>query len=92
MENPIVETPFSKKKRPNHCSDQRRMTELSSIIKELNSLCSELDPYQPLSNEMKKSLSKYGVFDEDNPFVITNKLVFILENSVEELIGLGGTP
>ena len=70
----------------------RRIEELSNTIEDLNWLCKELDPYQPLDKEMTDKLSSYGIFEIDNPFMITNKLVFILENSVEELISLGGTP
>ena len=69
-----------------------RIQELSIIIEDLNLLCNELDPYHPLTQEMGKRLATYGVFESDDPFLITNKLVLILENSVEELISLGGTP
>lgn len=82
----------SSKSKNSNLSTSERIQELSNVIEELNALCRDLDPYQPIDSETKELLKRYGVFEEDNPFVITNKLVLILENSVEELIELGGNP
>ena len=92
MSEPLTDKENSNMKSVTSNDNLERIKVLSQNIDELNTLCRELDPYQEISKEMMEQLSKYGVFTEDNPFVITNKLVLILENSVEELIELGGDP
>jgi hypothetical protein len=92
MNKTIFDLKNSNKKPINDNQVLQRIEELSNTIEDLNLLCKELDPYQPLDKETTDKLSTYGIFEIDNPFMITNKLVFMLENSVEELISLGGTP
>jgi hypothetical protein len=92
MNKTNIEIDNSKQKQIQSTDRKMRIEELSTVIEDLNMLCNDLDPYLPLSEDQLKQLSAYGIFKDDDPFLITNKLVLILENSVEELISLGGTP
>lgn len=67
----------------------------SKRIEELKKLCDRIDPYK-ISHKDFKDLQKfnisdkhYSTFDEAcnelDPFLITNKLLLLLENSIEEL-------
>lgn len=58
---------------------------LRAKVAKLNAFASDLDPYKPLSEETKAELSALGVVMLDDPFAITNQLVVILEDSIDEL-------
>ncbi len=67
-------------------SDRKlRLEELRVKVKKLNALVGDLDPYQPLSVEVQAELRSFGVLVLDDPFAITNQLVIILEDMIEEL-------
>ncbi len=55
---------------------------LRSDIEELSSICQKLDPFAPIDFKMKKELQKWGLDQEDDPFVITNKLILKLETAL----------
>ena len=65
---------------------------LEKKIEILNHLCGTIDPYQPLSAKTKMELSKLNIDSNLDPFSLTNKLVQILEDTVEEFINRGGKP
>ncbi|HLE12992.1 MAG: hypothetical protein A2504_17745 [Bdellovibrionales bacterium RIFOXYD12_FULL_39_22] len=54
----------------------------------LNSICNELNPYLPIPEHIKKKLQMVRIDNFSDPFEITNRLVVILEDSVEELQAL----
>ncbi len=58
---------------------------LKDKIETLKSICNELNPYLPISDEMKNTLLEFGIEDFSDPFKITNALIFTLENNMEEL-------
>ena len=62
-----------------------RLEELRVKVAKLNALASDLDPYQPLSEENQNELKSLGVLRLDDPFAITNQLVVILEDAIDEL-------
>ena len=57
---------------------------LEKRVHELKNLCQELDPYSDISKHHISILEKYDV-EIHNPFAITNKLLLLLEGSLEEL-------
>ncbi len=67
---------------------EERILELQELIESLNQICSNLDPYQPISDNMKLSLEKLNIVMTDDPFTLTNQLVVLLEDAVEELHSL----
>lgn len=54
-------------------------------INELSEICRNLDPYLPIPDYQKKNLEKFNITEFYDPFAITNKLLLLLENSIEEL-------
>lgn len=49
-------------------------------FEQLKRLCLELDPYAPISEELKKDLKSLGVSEFDDPFALTNELLKILDH------------
>tara|TARA_R110002049_G_scaffold263586_1_gene439782 strand:- start:109 stop:402 length:294 start_codon:yes stop_codon:yes gene_type:complete len=67
-------------------SDKKlRAQVLKARVESLNNLAENLDPYSKLSPETQNELKALGILVLDDPFAITNQLVVILEDSVEEL-------
>lgn len=61
---------------------------LEAKIKTLKRVCDTLDPYNEMSAEVKEELTNLGITDLDNPFTLTNQLLFQMENAIEELHNL----
>lgn len=67
-------------------SDRKlRYEALRVKVDKLNALASDLDPYQPISVEVQAELKNLGVVVLDDPFALTNQLVVILEDTIDEL-------
>lgn len=58
--------------------------ELTTFIEKLNSICQHLDPYHPLSDKDSLALLELGIAKHDDPFELTNNLVKMLEDAIEE--------
>ncbi|GAB4019332.1 MAG: hypothetical protein Fur0010_21250 [Bdellovibrio sp.] len=58
---------------------------LEKSVKELSELCRHLDPFGPIDSKMKKKLKKFGLDKEEDPFILTNKLIKNLEDAMSEL-------
>jgi len=58
--------------------------QLEYKAKMLKELCASLDPFSPLSEDEKKTLKEFN-FELNNPYKLTNQLIFALENTIEEL-------
>lgn len=54
-------------------------------IKKLGDFCNELNPYVEISNEQKMFLMDHNILEFNDPFKITNQLLMLLEDSIEEL-------
>ena len=62
------------------------LTDLRHQAEELKLLCDQFDPFASSpSPEMGELLSKYALEKEEDPFKTTNKLILLLENTLEEL-------
>lgn len=56
---------------------------LDFLILELRSICNDIDPYSELTAEMKNRLMAVNITDFTNPYLLTNQLIFMLENALE---------
>lgn len=65
---------------------------LKERIQNLKELCQNLDPYVEISQSVKEQLLSVGIESYDNPFNITNQLLMMTENSIEELLNLEQKP
>lgn len=67
---------------------EEQILNLKKRISLLNNICNELNPYKPICNDLKDKLNKFHIIDFEDPFIITNKLLVLLEDSIEELHSL----
>ncbi len=58
---------------------------LKRRVSYLNDICNTLNPYAPITIDMQKKLQRFHIKDLNDPFSITNKIVVMLENSVEDM-------
>lgn len=58
---------------------------LENRIQVLSDICSELNPYEEISAEQKMKLMNFNILDFSDPFKITNQLLVLLEDSIDEL-------
>lgn len=58
---------------------------LEARIKKLGDICNDLNPYAPVSDEFKKRLREFNIMEFEDPFKITNALLRLLEDSIDEL-------
>jgi hypothetical protein len=61
------------------------LSRLQKRVQELRQICDQLDPYSPIPKRMQKKLAKYQINELNNPFEVTNRLLLLLEDSLEEL-------
>ena len=60
--------------------------DLEKQAQELRLICDKYDPFAPPSGELKELLARYAsASGEINPFDITNRLILLLENTLQEL-------
>lgn len=64
---------------------EETVTHLEARIKKLSDICTELNPYEPISDSMKMRLMDFNILDFSDPFKITNTLLMLLEDTIDEL-------
>jgi len=62
-----------------------RQQKLENKIKDLKQFCDRIDPYKELNSVEISFLKKYHIYPPYDPFMLTNKLLLELENTIEEL-------
>lgn len=89
MNTDLADQKISNKKQPNLVpSKQKQVERLESLIEKLNFICSNLDPYNPIPSTMREMIKELDIVKIDDPFTLTNQLVVLLEDAVEELHSL----
>lgn len=58
---------------------------LEARIKKLSDICNELNPYAPVDESFKKRLREFNIMEFEDPFKITNALLRLMEDSIDEL-------
>jgi hypothetical protein len=58
---------------------------LEERIKVLGNICNEINPYGPISDDLKMRLLDFNILNLDDPFKVTNSLLMLLEDSIDEL-------
>ncbi len=64
---------------------QEKIEVLEARIKKLNDICIELNPYGPVDKSFQKRLIEFSIMEFEDPFKITNALLRLLEDSIDEL-------
>lgn len=69
-------------------NDESYLLNLESRIQKLKSLCQDVDPYGQMSDKIIADLNEVGITETYDPFSITNQLLLMLEDSIQEQINL----
>lgn len=64
---------------------QEKIDYLEARIKTLGDICTELNPYEAIPDELKMKLMDFNILDFTDPFKITNTLLMLLEDTIDEL-------
>lgn len=64
---------------------QEKIDYLEARIKLLGDICSEINPYEAIPDELKMKLMDFNILDLDDPFKVTNRLLMLLEDTIDEL-------
>lgn len=67
---------------------ENRVKLIGQRVEVLNKLCTDLDPYQEIPASYLQVLADFGINEATDPFQVTNQLVVLLEESIEELQNL----
>lgn len=73
-----------------NCTDglsgnQEKIQYLEERIKKLGDICNELNPYLPIATEFKMRLREFNIVEASDPFHVTNALLRLLEDAINEL-------
>jgi hypothetical protein len=66
-------------------STNEKIQKLEERIKKLSAICNELNPYQPVGKEFQQRLKEFNIYEYEDPFKITNALLILLEDTIDEL-------
>jgi hypothetical protein len=58
---------------------------LETRIQKLGEICTDLNPYEPIKDDFKIRLREFNILEFDDPFKITNALLILLEDTIDEL-------
>jgi len=64
---------------------QEKIDYLEARIKLLGDICTEINPYEAIPDELKMKLLDFNILDLDDPFKVTNRLLMLLEDTIDEL-------
>lgn len=64
---------------------QEKIIGLEARIKTLGDICNEINPYAEITDEQKMKLMDFNILDFNDPFKITNTLLMLLEDTIDEL-------
>lgn len=64
---------------------QEKIIELEARIKVLGDICSEINPYTEIPDDLKMRLMNFNILDLSDPFKVTNTLLMLLEDTIDEL-------
>lgn len=64
---------------------QEKIDYLEARIQVLGNICTEINPYEEISDELKMRLMDFNILDLSDPFKVTNQLLVLLEDTIDEL-------
>ncbi len=64
---------------------QEKIDYLEARIKVLGDICTEINPYEEISPDLKMRLLDFHILDLSDPFKVTNQLLMLLEDTIDEL-------
>ena len=73
---------------PSKHSARAHLLKLEKKIERLKYICDHLDPYTKKDADINERLEEFQLQNIEDPFELTNKLLLMMENTIEELEGL----
>lgn len=70
---------------PIQIQNDEKILYLENRIRVLGEICNNLNPYLPITEEFKLSLKDFNIMEFNDPFKITNALLILLEDTIDEL-------
>ena len=64
---------------------QEKIDYLEARIKLLDDICTEINPYEAITDELKMKLLNFNILELNDPFKVTNALLMLLEDTMDEL-------
>ncbi len=64
---------------------QEKIEYLEARIKLLDDICTEINPYEAINDELKMKLMNFNILELNDPFKVTNTLLMLLEDTMDEL-------
>ena len=64
---------------------QEKIDSLEARIKLLDDICTEINPYEAITDELKMKLMNFNILELSDPFKVTNTLLMLLEDTMDEL-------
>lgn len=64
---------------------QEKINYLEARIQVLSDICIEINPYETIPDELKMRLMDFNILGFDDPFKVTNSLLKLLEDTIDEL-------
>ncbi len=85
MNKPTQTPSVNKTPSPFYQTPDDQIKYLESRIEFLSLICQELNPYVEIPNDLKMRLLDYNILDLSDPFKVTNQLLILLEDTIDEL-------
>lgn len=68
-----------------HIGNDEKILYLEERIKKLGDICNELNPYEAVPENFRSRLREFNIMEFSDPFKITNALLMLLEDTIDEL-------
>jgi hypothetical protein len=62
-----------------------KILSLKVRIQKLSNICQELNPYEEIPLPLKERLAEFQIYELSDPFKVTNTLLLLLEDTIDEL-------
>lgn len=82
MQNKTIQ---SENQNPGFIVNEEKILYLESRIAKLGDICKDLNPYMPIPDDFKLRLREFNILEFEDPFKITNALLILLEDTIDEL-------
>jgi hypothetical protein len=70
---------------PHFFQNDEKIVYLEDRIKKIGDICTDLNPYNPITDDFKLRLREFNILEFSDPFKITNALLILLEDTIDEL-------
>ena len=66
-------------------ANDEKILYLEERIKRLGEICNDLNPYTAIPEDFRLRLREFNIMEFNDPFKVTNALLMLLEDTIDEL-------